>query len=601
MARRSRRSESTTANSGAKEIIVNVSPREDRVAIIENGQLAELYIEREERVVGSIYKGKVVNVLPGMDAAFVDIGLEKNAFLYVGDILPGSEEEAEAVATEIEPGAAPPPHPPRRNGRRAGIKDVAKVGQQILVQVVKAPRGTKGARVSTRISLPGRYLVLMPDTDHVGVSRKIDEEAERDRLKQLAHQVKPQGCGLIVRTEAEGRGLDELKNDSEFLVKLWQTIQESAKGAQAPAVIHTELSLLFRTIRDSFVSDVSKFIVDSPSAYEKILGLVEMLSPKLKSRVELYRKRDPIFHHFGIDQEIERLLRSRIWLKSGGYLVIDESEALTTIDVNTGKFIGSTSLADTILRTNLEAASEVARQLRLRDIGGIIIIDFIDMDTKKDKDAVMAALKNELTRDRARTKVAHISPLGLIEMTRKRTGETIIGQMTSHCPYCAGRGKILSPETVSMRCERELGKMAAEVDDEAFMITMHPDVAYMFIGAGGDNVQRLEETIHRAIYVRSDDDIHREQYRIVPGDMQEMDRQLQRIKPRQIVELPIVKHPLTQAPRAAAWADGYLIDLENAAPFIGERAKVRVRKMNRSFAIGEVVLPAKVVDKSEPI
>ncbi|HHX41812.1 MAG TPA: hypothetical protein GX715_17800, partial [Armatimonadetes bacterium] len=230
MARRSRRSESTTANSGAKEIIVNVSPREDRVAIIENGQLAELYIEREERVVGSIYKGKVVNVLPGMDAAFVDIGLEKNAFLYVGDILPGSEEEAEAVATEIEPGAAPPPHPPRRNGRRAGIKDVAKVGQQILVQVVKAPRGTKGARVSTRISLPGRYLVLMPDTDHVGVSRKIDEEAERDRLKQLAHQVKPQGCGLIVRTEAEGRGLDELKNDSEFLVKLWQTIQESAKG-----------------------------------------------------------------------------------------------------------------------------------------------------------------------------------------------------------------------------------------------------------------------------------------------------------------------------------------------------------------------------------
>ncbi|NLC57157.1 MAG: ribonuclease G, partial [Armatimonadetes bacterium] len=378
-------------------------------------------------------------------------------------------------------------------------------------------------------------------------------------------------------------------------------VQERAKNATAPAVIRTELSLLFRTVRDAFVSDVNKLLIDSQPAYEKILELVDMLSPRMRNRVELYRKRDPIFHRFGIENEIERLLRPRIWLKSGGYLVIDESEALTTIDVNTGKFIGSTSLADTILRTNLEAAVEVARQLRLRDIGGIIIIDFIDMDTKKDKDAVLNALKNELKRDRARTKVANVSPLGLVEMTRKRTGETIIGQMTMHCPYCSGRGHILSPDTVSTRCERDLAKMAAEVDDEAFMITLHPEVAYEFIGAGGDNVQRLEETLHRALYVRGDEQLHREQYRIVPGDLQEMDRQLQRMKPRQVVELPVVKHPLTQAPRAAAWSDGYLIDLENGAPSIGERAKVRVRKMNRSFALGEIVLPAKVVDKSEPI
>lgn len=601
--RRSRKPESSAATGGTKEILISVSNREDRVAIVENGQLTELTIEREERVVGSIYKGKVVNVLPGMDAAFVDIGLEKNAFLYVGDILPGAEEDVEASEAEaaLADSQSPAMPPSRRNGRRPGIREVAKVGQQILVQVVKAPRGTKGARVSTRISLPGRYLVLMPDVDHIGVSRKIEEEAERERLRDLARQVRPQGMGLIVRTEAEGHTLEDLKADADFLIRLWQSIQEKAKQATAPAVIHTELSLIFRTVRDSFLSDVTKLIVDSETAYHQILELVDLMSPRLRSRVELYRHRDPLFHHFGIDAEMERLLRPRIWLKSGGYLVIDESEALTTIDVNTGKFIGSTRLADTILRTNLEAAVEVARQLRLRDIGGIIIIDFIDMESKKDKDAVMTALKNELKRDRARTKVAHISPLGLVEMTRKRTGESILAQMTTPCPYCSGHGTILSPETVSVRCEQELARIAAEVDDEAFMVMMHPDVAYMFIGAGGDNVQRLEETLHRAVFVRSDEALHREEYRIIPGDLQEMELQLQRVRPRQVYELRIVKHPLSQAPRAAAWVDGYLIDVENGAPFIGEHAKVRVRRMSRSFAVGEVVLPAKTVDKSEPI
>ncbi|HOJ23366.1 MAG TPA: ribonuclease E/G, partial [Armatimonadota bacterium] len=270
MARRSRRPESTTANSGAKEIIVNVSPREDRVAIIENGQLAELYIEREERVVGSIYKGKVVNVLPGMDAAFVDIGLEKNAFLYVGDILPSSEEEAEAVATEMEAGAAPPPPPPRRNGRRTGIKDVAKVGQQILVQVVKAPRGTKGARVSTRISLPGRYLVLMPDTDHVGVSRKIEDEAERERLKELARQVKPQGMGLIVRTMAEGAEKEELKEDLDALLQEWSRIQRKFRSKGSGPLIYRDHDLIYRILRDLYDPEQTEIIVDTKALQNRV-------------------------------------------------------------------------------------------------------------------------------------------------------------------------------------------------------------------------------------------------------------------------------------------------------------------------------------------
>lgn len=520
MARRSRRPESTatTTPNGNKEIIVNVSPREDRVAIVENGQLTELYIEREERVVGSIYKGKVVNVLPGMDAAFVDIGLEKNAFLYVGDILPVTEEEAEAT----EPGelaeeavTPPPPTSGRRNGRRQGIRDVAKVGQQLLMQVVKAPRGTKGARVSTRISLPGRYLVLMPDTDHVGVSRKIEDEAERERLKELARQVKPQGMGLIVRTEAEGRVLEDLKADSEFLLKMWQTVQERAKNATAPAVIHTELSLLFRTVRDAFVSDVNKLLIDSQPAYEKILELVDMLSPRMRNRVELYRKRDPIFHRFGIENEIERLLRPRIWLKSGGYLVIDESEALTTIDVNTGKFIGSTSLADTILRTNLEAAVEVARQLRLRDIGGIIIIDFIDMEDEEHRRQVLRTLERQLERDHAKTNIIGITELGLVQMTRKRTRESLEQVLCEPCPSCAGRGIQKTAESVCYEIFREILREARAYQAGGYMVLASQAVIDRLLDEESGNVADLEMFIERPIRFQVETMYTQEQYDVV--------------------------------------------------------------------------------------
>ncbi|HEY3281325.1 MAG TPA: Rne/Rng family ribonuclease [Armatimonadota bacterium] len=572
----------------SKEIIVNVDPRETRVAIIESGRLVELHIEREERVVGCLYKCRVVNVLPGMDASFVEIGLDRNAFLYVGDILP----DADDADSEGNSG---------RDRREYHIRDVVKPGQELLVQVVKAPRGTKGARVSTRISLPGRYLVFMPDTDSVGVSRKIEQATERDRLKKIASKVKDMPCGIIVRTEAEGKTEAELKQDYDFLCRLWAQVQETSRKVRAPGVVHQDLSLLYRIIRDVFSNDVSKLIIDSDADYEKALELVEFMSPKLKGRVFHYTEPDPIFQYYGVEAEIERLTRKNVWLKSGGYLSIDETEALTTIDVNTGKFIGSTSLADTILKTNLDAVNEVSRQLRLRDIGGVIIIDFIDMSSMRDRQHVMDALDRALKKDRVRTKIAHISPLGLVEMTRKRTGESLVQILTEACPYCQGRGRVTSPETMAARIERDLLQRCVGGEHEAFMLRLNPNVAIHILGPQGQYVERLERETRRALFVRADPELHIEDYVLEPGDLQQLERQVVRFRPGQVVECQVKPDNLVMLPRSAAWLDGYFVDLANGGDFHDQRVRARITHIHRSYALGEVVMPARVLDKAEPI
>ncbi len=566
----------------SKEIIVNVDTRETRVALVEAGKLVELHIEREERVVGSIYKCKVSNVLPGMDAAFVDIGLERNAFLYVADVLPEAEEDS----------------PGRRDTRHLKIKDMLKVGQEVLVQVIKGPRGTKGARVSTRISLPGRYLVLMPDADNIGISRKIDEGGERDRLKRIADNMKPLGYGVIVRTEAEGKSDVELRQDLEFLLRMWNQVQDKARKTQAPGLVHQDLSLIYKTIRDVFSSEVTKMLVDSPVDYEKAVELIDLLSPKMRSRIQLYSDPEPIFERFAIESEIERLLRRKVWLKSGGHLTIDETEALTTIDVNTGKYIGSTSLSDTILKTNLDAVTEIGRQLRLRDIGGIIIIDFIDMINPKDRTHVVAALDKALRKDRTRTKISHISPLGLVEMTRKRTGETISESMTEACPYCQGRGRIESSETVSIHIERELRQLAAQVDEEAFVVTVHPDVAVHLIGPMGETINEIERRLKHAIYVRSNEELHVEKYEIVPGNLLEIERHMMPYNNADVIECQVIRNPFSILPRSTAWIDGYLVDLANGGKYIGQRVRAKLTDINRSYALGEVVGGSKSLDKA---
>ncbi|HPP74570.1 MAG TPA: Rne/Rng family ribonuclease, partial [Armatimonadota bacterium] len=511
-----------------------------------------------------------------------DIGLERNAFLYVADVLPEADEGG----------------PTKRDTRGMHIKDMLKIGQEVMVQVIKGPRGTKGARVSTRISLPGRYLVLMPESDNIGISRKIEESGERDRLKKIAENIRPLGFGLIVRTEAESKTEIDLKQDLEFLLRMWNQIQEKARKIPAPGLVHQDLSLIYKTIRDVFGGDVTKMLIDSPVDYEKAIELIQLLSPKMKSRVQLYDESEPIFERFAIEGEIDRLLRRKVWLKSGGHLTIDETEALTTIDVNTGKYIGSTSLSETILKTNLEAVTEIARQLRLRDIGGIIIIDFIDMANPKDRQHVVTALDKALRKDRTRTKISHISPLGLIEMTRKRTGETISEAMTEACPYCQGRARIKSPETVSIDVERELRKLVAEMDEEAFVITVNPEVAVHLIGPTGETIDEIERRLKRAIYVRANEELHVEKYEIVPGNIQEIERQMQSFRTAEVVECQVVRNPFSILPRSTAWIDGYLVDLSNGGKFIGQKVKAKLVEIKRSYALGEVVSGTKSLDKA---
>jgi ribonuclease G len=625
----------------SKEIVVNVGERETRIAVLEDGKLAELHIEREERVVGNLYKARVENVLAGMDAAFVDVGLERNAFLYVGDVLPTSDTEAgtagngrpsarvamddaddddeeddEDADEPSEDGAEAPegaeaPKRPRRGRstrrsvlRQQKIKDVLKIGQEILVQVIKGPRGTKGARVSTRISLPGRYLVLMPEADNVGVSRKIEDGKERDRLKKIGEKLREPGFGIIIRTEAEDKTEQELKADKEFLLKLWRQIQETSRKTRAPALIHQDLTLVYKTIRDVFGSDVQKLIVDDPVEYEKANELLDMVSPKLRGRIHLYTGEAPIFDHFNIESEIDRSLKRKVWLRSGGSLIIDETEALTVIDVNTGKYVGSTSLNETIVKTNIDAASEIARQLRLRDIGGIIVIDFIDMSNQRDKQQVIKSLENALRKDRSRTKISSISALGLVEMTRKRTGETMTDFLTEPCAHCGGRGKLPSAETVSLLAERELQRTVRnnKKAKEALLITCHPDVAELLIGPDGENVDRIERDIQRAIYVRSDVEQHPEKFDIVQGDMAEFDKKVGSYRRAQIVECRIARSLVQPEPAVVGWTEGYLLDLNDGKKWLGQRVKAKITDTRRSYATA-VVIPGsnRPVDRGEPV
>ncbi len=588
--------------------MVNVGERETRIAVMEDSRLVELHIEREERVVGSLYKARVSNVLQGMDAAFVDCGLDRNAFLYVGDVLPAGDTEGGAggsdtalVETEEDvEGSDEPSGRARRPAfrrsvlRRQKIRDVLKIGQEILVQVIKGPRGTKGARVSTRISLPGRYLVLMPEADNVGISRKIEDNKERDRLKKIGDKLREPGFGIILRTEAEDKTEADLKADKDFLMKLWRQVQDGYRKHRAPARIHQDYTLVFKTIRDVFGSDVDRLVLDDAEEFEKANELLEMVSPRLRNRLNLYTGEKPLFDQYNVEAEIERLMKRKVWLRSGGYLVFDETEAFTVIDVNTGKYVGGGSLSETIVKTNVDAAMEIARQLRLRDIGGIIVIDFIDMNNARDKQQVLKALEAALKRDRSRTKISSISSLGLVEMTRKRTGETITDFMTQPCEYCGGRGKLPSAESVSIQIEREVRRLAKDGKkaSEAFLIKCHPDVAESLIGPDGETVDRLEREIEKAVYVRAAPEDHLEKYEILPGTMAELDRKYVPFKRAQVVECALERSLVSPEPGVVGWHDGFMLALNGksmAGRTAGQRAKVRITGLHRSYAAAEPI------------
>ncbi|MBW1860543.1 MAG: Rne/Rng family ribonuclease, partial [Deltaproteobacteria bacterium] len=492
---------------------------ETRVAFVENGNPQELLIERPKGsdIAGNIYKGRVVRVLPGMQAAFVDIGLDQAAFIYVGDVLNHDQEleffmhvlpdKEKNEFADLEDRKRPP-----SLDQEFVIEELLHEGQDIMVQVSKAPIGNKGSRITSRVSLPGRFLVLMPTTDHIGISRRIEDENERTRLKETLNELRSENYGLIARTVSEGVGGDKLADELNFLVSLWLNIQKKAGNAPVPSLLHKELNVTLRAVRDLFTHEVEKLVIDSKSGYEEILQFLDTFMPKLKDSVELYEESEPIFDAYNLESEIARALKKKVWLKSGGYIVIEHTEAFVTIDVNTGRYVGRHSLEETILKTNLEAVKEIAYQIRLRDIGGLIIIDFIDMERKSNRERVSNALKEALKKDRSKTHVLPISELGLIEMTRKRTRETLNRMLCEPCFYCEGEGYLRSRRTICYNMYRDMRRESGEMMAPYIALKVHPEIAELLLGEESSMIDALETAIDKKIIVRPDLHFHLEQY-----------------------------------------------------------------------------------------
>ncbi|MGD0229642.1 MAG: Rne/Rng family ribonuclease [Syntrophorhabdales bacterium] len=468
----------------ASELIINATFHETRIAFLENGILTEFFVERknDRSIVGNIYKGRVVRILPGMDAAFVDIGLEKSAFLYVADIVVDAMvyEDFEETGTAVE------------SSER--IEGVLEEGQEIIVQVSREPIGQKGTRVTSRITLPGRLLVLMSASEHVGVSRRIEDEEERKRLASLLKEMCPKGFGLIARTACEGKKEDELLADLDFLRRIWEGIQEKARKMRAPSLLHHDLRLILRVIRDLHAHGLKKIVVDDPVLYKRIEEFLKEYLPEGRCEVEYFDEKEDIFDSYRIEVEISKLTQKKIWLKSGGYIVFDYTEALTVIDVNTGKYLGKKGLEDTILRTNLEAVKEIAYQTRLRNVGGIIIVDFIDMERKDSRETVFQALLDAFKKDRIKTFAYPISELGLVQLTRKRTRENVVSMLTETCPTCDGSSYIKSRYTVCYEVLRNLRVLCRKGEGKQFNVFLAREVARLLFEEEKASIEYLETT-----------------------------------------------------------------------------------------------------------
>jgi ribonuclease G len=534
----------------SKEMIISSSAHDTRVAILEDDQVAEIFIERERSrgVVGNVYKGRVSKVLPGMQSAFVDLGLERDGFLYVTDVVASFEEldrfETEdedsgpAAATQGSNGAPssagaqrrdrPSSHGGRRGDSRSDrdrekgpepkIEELLKEGQEIIVQVAKEPLGTKGARLTSHATMPGRFLVFMPTVDHVGVSRKIESREERSRLRGIVREFREQtgfAGGLIIRTAAAGRPKEDIVSDLSYFHRVWTDIRQKAETSRAPAVVYQEQSLVAKLLRDLLTDDYSAIRIDNDLEYRRVLELIERIMPSLASKVKLYEKDYPIFEEYGVQAEIDRALRSKVWLKSGGSIVINQTEALVAIDVNTGRYVGKKTagrLEDTILKTNLEAVKEIVRQIRLRDLGGIIVLDFIDMEEKKNRQKVFQTVEQELRKDRSPSKALQVSDFGLVIITRKRVKQSLERVLTEPCPYCAGSAVIKSASTICYEILSEVKKISADLNGQSLVLRVNPDIARAFRDEERAVLKDLKQSLGRDIALRPDAQLHHEQF-----------------------------------------------------------------------------------------
>ena len=558
------------------EILISTDDWENRVAVLEAGALAEIYFEREEKVIGSIFKGRVENVLPGMGACFVNIGLGRNAFLYVDDIRRDPINIGDEEMTE------------RRRGHTVG--ELLKVGDEVLVQIVKEPRGLKGARVSTNVSLPGRYLVLMPTGKYSGVSSRIEDDKERERLKHVMRRLRPEGMATIVRTAAAGVSEAELLADLGVQVRLWHTILESYRRASAPALLHKDLNLVFKAVRDFLTSDVEQVVIDSKEQYEEIRSTMSLFGPQYLNKLKLWQGPGNLFQVRGIDDELQKLLKPKIFLPSGGHLVIESTEALTVVDVNTGKFTGGRNLEDTIVRTNIEAAAEIARQVRLRDIGGIIVVDFIDMAHERSREAVIATLSEALRRDRTRSTIQMFSNLGLLEFTRKRVGKDLAGQLRSECPYCGGLGDVMSSETLAIGLLRQIRQAGIDQGSgKSWDVVTDPSVATQLMGWYREEFEKLAKSLNADLRLFVEPQRHREQAVLEPAR-----RQRKLIAVGKEIEADLLPVRMPDPASGVAVVDNMLIEVKDAASGVGQTIKLRAVAADPNMVRAELAEPLAV-------
>ncbi|KPL01606.1 MAG: hypothetical protein AMJ90_07470 [candidate division Zixibacteria bacterium SM23_73_2] len=499
-----------------RDIIINFSPFETRLAILEEDKLVELWVERpeNERMVGDIYKGEVKAVFPGMQAAFIDIGTEKNAFLHLSDI---TQPKKLDILEEF----------PKRKRKKthSKIEELLKKDQKILVQVIKEPMGTKGARVTTSLSLAGRYVVLAPGENHIAVSRRINEYEEKKRLKKIVSELKPESFGLIVRTVARGKEKKDFRSDIKALTKLWGRIKKKADKKKAPELLHQDIGMVFSVMRDLLSPQVRDVVIDSKKEFKRIHSYLRVIAPAMRSKIKLYSKDIPIFDFYNIESQIDRMLERKVWIKKGAYIVIDQTEAMVTIDVNTGRYVGKSDQPSTILQANLEAAKEIARQIRLRDIGGLIIIDFIDMDSKEDRRRVYDEFRTALKADRSKFSLLPISDFGLVEMTRERVRPSLIFTLSDPCPVCGGSGRILSLQTMAQKIERWFKRAKSLSAQKDYRLVASPELTRILTWGRKSRIRNLERELRLKIEVEENDEISLDSFKIfTEGDLEVTDK-----------------------------------------------------------------------------